>query len=216
MVRAQAAALLAAVIAACAAAASPPKDAFTPEGKALAKSVSLRLSDLPPGWKTVPLSTTTGDVTCAAFDPDQSDLTRIGRAESNFGSADSLGAAGSTVGVFSSAAQAQAAWNRLVRPQLVGCLASLFRQGISANSATATIRSSGRLSVPMSAPRNAAYRIVSDVVTGGQSVSAWVDVLLEGRGSADTMILVTSVASPPAAALEQQLATAIARRLPSR
>jgi len=215
MVRAQAAALLAVLLAAGAATASPPKDAFTPAGKALAKSVSLRLSDLPAGWKTSASGGTGGDVTCATFNPNQSDLTRIGHAEANFASADSLGAAGSTVGVFSSAAQAQTSWNRLVRPQLVRCLASIFKQGISANSATATIRSTGRLSLPMTAPRRASYRIVSDVVTGGQTVRAWVDVLLQGRGSADTVILVTSVASPPSAVLEQRLAAAIAGRLPA-
>jgi len=220
MVRAAAGALVvAAAVAAVAAgvvAASPPKDAFTPAGKALARSVTLRLADVPAGWKASASSNSTGEVTCATFNPDQSDLTRIGHAESNFASADSLGAVGSTVGVFSSAAQAQTAWNRLVRPQLVRCLASLFKQGISANSGTATIRSTGRLSVPMTAPRRAAYRIVSDVVTGGQRVRAWVDVLLQGRGSADTVILVTSVASPPSAAVEQKLAAAIAGRLPSR
>jgi len=219
MARAAAGALVAAAVAVAAgagAAAAPPKDAFTPAGKALAKSVTLRLSDLPAGWKTSASGNSTGDVTCATFKPDQSDLTRIGHAESNFASADSLGAVGSTVGVFSSAAQAQTAWSRLVRPQLVGCLASLFKQGISANSGTATIRSTGRLTVPMAAPRKAAYRIVSDVVTGGQSVRAWVDVLLQGRGSADTVILVTSVSSPPSAAVERKLAAAIAGRLPSR
>src|SRR5262245_55356482 len=161
MSRAVAGALFAAAVAAGMAAASPPKDAFTPAGKAVAKSVTLRLSDLPAGWKISASSNSTGDVTCATFNPDQSDLTRIGHADSSFASADSLGAVGSTVGVFSSTAQAQTAWSRLVRPQLVGCLASLFKQGISANSGTATIRSTGRLSVPMAAPRKAAYRNVS-------------------------------------------------------
>jgi hypothetical protein len=208
--------VLAALLAASGAAASPPKSAFTPAGSALAKSATLKLSDLPAGWKAAASSSGGGDFTCPTFDPDQSDLTRLGHADTHFASANGLGSASSTVGVFASAAQAQSSWNRIVRPALAGCLASLFKQGISASAGTATIVSTGPLAVRLKAPRAAAYRIVADVVTNGQKVRAWVDVLLQGRGPADTAILVTSVVSPPSASLERRLGAAIAGRLPPR
>jgi hypothetical protein len=203
-----------AALVAGAAAAKEPRRAYTPAGTAQAKAIAIKLSDLPSGWK--PDSTgggKGGGVTCPGFDPDQSDLTSIGHAETAFARRDGLSSVLSVVGVFKTAGQAQTSWNRVVAPGILTCLARLFEQGASSSSAKTTVVASGPFALRLSAPRRAAYRIVAVVATQGQRVRAYVDLILQGGGRADTVVLVTSVLNPPAAAFERQLAAVVAERL---
>jgi len=197
-----------------AATAEPPKRAYTPAGKALATSIALKRTDLPAGWKAdASGGGQGGEVACPGFDPDQSDLTSIGRASTFFTSGDGLATASSIVGVFRTAAEAQGSWTRVVRPAAVACLAKQFERGATSKATKTTVVSTGRLGRQLTAPRAAAYRIVADVVTSGQRVKAYVDLFFQGDGSADTLMMVTSVVSPPSAAFETRLTSAVARRL---
>ncbi len=205
---------LAATLITLPAGASSPRRAYTPAGKAAAKAIVLKRSDLPKGWKVEsPEGGSGGGTTCPSFDPDQSDLTSVGRVETGFASGDGLSRVLSVASVFKTAAQAQTSWNRVVRPAMLKCLAQAFEQGASDKKTKTTVLSSGALSLPLSAPRRKAFRIVADVFTQGQHVKAYLDVILQGGAQADTVLLVTSVLVPPQTAFEWALAGTVARRL---
>jgi hypothetical protein len=208
-------ALLAAAAVAVSATAKPPKKAYTPAGTAAAKAIVLKLSDFPPGWKASKGGGSGASVTCPTFDPDQSDLTTIGHGEAGFETTDGLGNVASIVGVFKTAAQAQTSWNRLVRPQLVNCMAG-FLESIASGGTTVKVVSKGKLAISLPGKRKAAYRIVANVTAGGQAAKVYLVVLLQGAGAADTVLIVTSVITPPAAPFESGLARAIAGRLPKK
>ena len=209
-----AASILVAGVVALPASASQPYRAYTAAGNAAAKAVALRLSDLPPGWKVDSSGSGGGAVTCKSFDPDQSDLTTVGRADVSFARKDGLGNVASLVGLFKNATEAQSSWNRIVRPGMLTCLSSLFEQGATNKTTKATVLSAGKLALPVAGKRKAAFRIAADVATNGQHVKVYLDLILQGDGPADTVLLITSVLDPPARSFESKLATAIASRLP--
>ncbi len=191
-----------------------PHRAYTPAGNATAKAVVLRLSDLPAGWKVDSSGGGGGSVTCKSFDPDQSDLTSVGHADVSFASQDGLGNVASLVGIFKSTGQAQSSWNRVVRPGMLGCLSSLFEEGASSKKTKTTVISTGRLALSVPGHRAAAFRIVADVATNGQHVKVYLDLIMQGGGPADAVMLITSVLDPPSAVFESKLAAAVAGRLP--
>jgi hypothetical protein len=194
--------------------ATSPRHAYTTAGNAAAKAIVLKLTDLPAGWKAEASGGSGGDVTCKSFDPDQSDLTSVGRADVSFARKDGLGNVASLVGIFKSSAQAQASWNRIVRPGMLGCLSSLFEQGATSKTTKTTVVSKGPLAISLPGRRAAAFRIVADVATGGEHLRVYLDLILQGGGVADTVMLITSVLEPPSATFESKLAAAIAGRLP--
>jgi hypothetical protein len=209
-----AAVLLAGAVLAGTAAAKDPRRAYTAAGTAQAKAIALKLSDLPAGWKVDRASGGSGgNLTCPGFDPDESDLTSIGHVDASFASRDGLSNVLSVVGVFKTAAEGRASWSRVVRPGVLRCLTKLFEEGASDKSTTTKVVSSGKLSLPLDAPRKAAYRIAADVSTQGQHVKAYLDVILQGAGRADTVLLVTSVLVPPQTAFEWKLAGTVSSRL---
>jgi hypothetical protein len=210
-----AAAALAAAVLVLPAVASQPKSRPTAAGNAQAKAVVLKLSDLGAGWKTTPGGAGgASELTCPGFNPNQSDLTTIGMAGKAFESGDGITTVLSRVAVFKSAAEAQASWNRIVRPGMLTCMASRFVESIAGKDTVVKITSKGRLRVPVAGRRHAAYRIVADVTVSGQTVRAYLDLILQGGGPADSAMLVTSVLQAPPRALESKLAGALARRLP--
>src|SRR5262245_17986626 len=87
--------------------AAPPKRQASAAGNALAKAVVLRPSDLGAGWKSTGSGGSSGgaDLTCAGFNPNQSDLTTIGNADRSFESSDQINTVRSRVAVFRSAAE---------------------------------------------------------------------------------------------------------------
>jgi hypothetical protein len=209
-----AAAALAAVLV-LPAVASQPKNRPTAAGNAQAKAVALRLADLGAGWKPIPGGAGgAADLTCKGFNPNQSNLTTIGSAGRAFGSSDGLTTVLSRVDVFKSAAEAQASWNRIVRPAMVTCMASRLVDLVAGKDTAVKITSKGPLRLPVPGRRHAAYRIAADVTVSGQTVKAYLDVILQGGGPADSAMLVTSVLQPPPRSLESKLAAALAGRLP--
>jgi hypothetical protein len=205
-------AVVAAALAA-AATASPPKQQLTAAGNARAKAVVLKLSDLPAGWKSSGSGGGSRVVTCKSFNPKQSDLTQIGRADLSFVSADGLVNLSSIAAVFRSSGQAQASWNRFVKPGLLTCLAS-FLESTAGKGTTVKIASKRPLSLSVPGRRHRAYRLIADVTASGDRAKVYLDLILQGAGPVDTVLLVTSVLTPPSAALERKLAAAIAARLP--
>jgi len=206
-------ALIAAAVLTASATAGTPNRKYTAAGNATAKGVAIKLSDLPGGWKASKGGGGGAGVTCPAFDPDQSDLTTIGHADSGFETVDGLGNVASTVGIFKTASQAQSSWTRLVKPPLLGCMEYLL-EGSAGKGATITVTSKGKLPLAVPGKRHAAYRIVATYKAGSDSAKVYLDLILQGSGQADSVIIVTSVLTPPAAAIESKLAKAVAGRLP--
>jgi hypothetical protein len=203
---------LAAAVLAVQAGASDPGSVPTPAGTALAKAIVLKARDVPAGWKAAPGGSGGGSLTCKKFDPDQSDLTATGRADRSFQSGDGLFYVISRATVFKNARQAQSSWSRLARPGLLACLASTL-EGLANGSTTVKVVSRGSLAAASAAQRHAAYRVVADVTVGGQTLQAYLDAILQGSGSANVVVLVSSVGQLPAKALESKLAAAVAGRL---
>jgi hypothetical protein len=103
-----------------------PRHAFRPADQALAQSIRLKLSDLPPGFTTYrPGSLEPGAAgsRCKGT-PDESDLTLTGKSFSGLFTGTDIDAAFySGASVFPSAGQAQTALQREMRPAVARCLA---------------------------------------------------------------------------------------------
>src|SRR5260221_61154 len=136
-----------------------PQKHHTAADMSRARSVVLRPGDLPAGWKSAPANSgSSGNLSCKGFDPDESDLTETGKADSpDFSKG--LAFISSSAALYRTAAQAQASWNRVVKPGLLTCLKSLFEQGASSSTTTTKVLGEGLLAFPKLAPRSAAFRI---------------------------------------------------------
>ena len=117
------------------------------------------------------------------------------------------------MGIFKTPAQAQSSWNRLVRPAVLGCMAS-FIESTAPSGATVKVTSKGPLSLSVTGRRKAAYRIVANYTLGSEQAKVYLDLIMQGGGQADTVLVVTSIQKAPSAAFEAGLAKAIAGRLP--
>jgi hypothetical protein len=204
-----------ALLLAAAAAAKPPKKVILPAVQAQAKAVNVQRSDLPgTGWKAEPSNSKGSTPRCSYYNPDQSDLTENGDADSpDFTLAsESNSFVSSTVGIFVSSAQAQSAYSRIVQPALPKCLAELFKQGLT-NPSQVTIVSSAAIPFPNVAERTNAYRIVANYkASASQSVPVRIDVVVLNRGKVDVALFFFGVAFRFNASFERQLAATVAAR----
>ena len=207
-----AAVVLAGALLAAAATAGQPKHRYTAAGNAAAQAIALRVSDFSGGWNAAKGGGGNSVVTCKTFDPDQSDLTTVGHADTAFTSGS--GDISSIVGIFASTAQAKKSWSRFVKPQLLDCMAS-FLEGSATKGTSIKVSSKGPLRLSVPGKRKAAYRIVADFTAGKDHVRVYLDVILQGRGPANTVLIMSSLVRAPSAALERSLAKAIAARLPT-
>ena len=178
---------------------------------AKARSVVLRVADFGPGWKSTPSTSGGGSPRCKDFDPDESDLVETGTADSpEFGLG--LRYMTSTAGLYKTSAQAQASWNRVVKPGLLGCLGSIFQKGANTPGVTTKILTKGTLSFPKLASRTAAYRITFSSASQGLTLKGAIDLILLGKGRIDAVMISVSFGTPPLAD-ERRLAGLIAHRL---
>ena len=173
-----------------------PKTRIDPADQRKATSILLRASDFAPGWKRTPPDRDDSDFTCPGFDPDGSALTVTGEANVDFERAEGLPAVFSFAEVFVSRADAAASWNMVMRPQLVGCLVYMLRQGFADSGGKVTISKQGRVAFPRVAPRTAAFRIVAKVTLTSPSGTPVVlpftihlIALGQGRGDAGLMAM---------------------------
>jgi hypothetical protein len=205
-------AVVAALACAGAAAGGKPRQKHTAADMAKARSIVLRKADLGAGWKASPASTSGGTPRCKGFDPDQSDLVETGTADSP-DLEKGVRYVSSSAGIFATAAQAQASWNRIVRPGLLECLGSIFAKGASRGGVVTKVVATGTLSFPRLAPRTAAFRIAFSATSQGSVLPGAIDLVLLGKGRVDTVMISVSFGTPPLAD-EKRLARLIAARLP--
>jgi hypothetical protein len=185
-----------------------PREAFTASDRAWAQRIVLKRSDLP-GWRA---SRSPADETrCATFDPDMSDLTLTGKAESPDLERGPL-LVTSAAEIFRSEREAAVSFRRGARPQLIRCLHEAFRRGVGSQVSVRLV--SGRVvAAPPVGDRRFAVRLVWTITGQGQTVRAYADLTGWDRGRASAAFAVFSVGEPPDRALERRLAGVLDRRM---
>jgi len=211
--------VLAALVGAAAALGQPdrhprdPREAFTAADQAWAKRIALKGSDLPAGWRgTRPPSA--DDPRCSTFDPDLSDLTITGKAESlNFtrGFASIL----SETEIFRTAREAATSFRRGAKPQLIRCYDDLVQKEFAAQAQVRLI--SGRVvPAPPVGDRRFAVQLVWELEAGGRTFRTYFDVFGWDRGRASTAVAVSTLNVVPDRALERRLAQRLDARMRER
>ena len=209
--------VLCAVVPAVALAAdTDPKRKLTPADQAKARSILLKRTDFAAGWKKIPPSPDS-DLTCPGFNPDESDLTLTGEAESDFEHSQAVRFVGSASEVFATEEEARKSWTRSDKPATARCLGYLFRQGQTDKNTKVTIVSAGRMGFPKLAPRTAAFKIVARLAITDSGKTTTVPVTIQliafGRGRGDTsMIAITPGSGVPIVEL-RSFGTLLAARL---
>jgi hypothetical protein len=207
-----AASALAAPVAA--AAAKPPVAAgtHTAAGMAAARRAVLALEDLGPGWKAGTAGPATSSLGCGGATSGPG-VVETGKAVSPTFSRSAAGPfVSQAVFVYGSAAQAQQVWQQTVGKPALTCLARSVTGG-STKDVKFTILHALTLPAPGAGTRSAAYRIVASAHSKLQTVSAYVDLVLVGRGDAVTEISYSGFSQPIDRSLELSVARALATRL---
>lgn len=190
-----------------------PQKKHTAAGMGLAKAALLRKADFGAGWTATPSTPSkSSGLSCTGFRPDQSDLVEIGTADSPDFAKGPTAFVSQNVGVYKTAAQGAASWSRIVKPGLLGCLASLLEQG-SSKGTTITVTRRGTLAFPKLADRTAAFRLVANVTSQGTTLPVYSDLVLLAHGQINSAMFFISVGAPMQAAVEQRLAGIVAKRL---
>lgn len=205
---------LALVLATAALATGPrdPKKVIIPAVQARAKAINVRLADLPKaGWKAKPSGPDTGNPRCSYYNPDQSDLTENGSADSPEFTLPSGSFVSSSTSIFKTAAQGRTAYARVVQPKLPKCLAEIFRKGTN-QAQNVVIVSAGTKPFTKLAERSIAYAIVADFKTSSAKVRVYLDVVLMNRGKVDTVVFFAGIGGSYNKSFEQGLAAKVAAR----
>src|SRR5437870_4411259 len=107
-----------------------PKQSIIRSVEAKAKAMNIQASDLPgTGRKAQRSSPDESNPRRSYYDPDQSDQTENGRADSPEFTLPSNSFVSSTTGIFKTATQGRTAYAQVVPPELPRCLAEIFRKG---------------------------------------------------------------------------------------
>jgi hypothetical protein len=190
---------------------------LTSADNAAARHVVLRNADFggAPGWsggaKKPDLSSS--GPRCANFHPKYSDLVLTGVAETEFQNGGVY--IDGKVQMLETAPMVKLDWQRSVRaPGLLPCLRTYLAKSAPAN---AKVRGVQKLAFPRIAQYTAAFRLVLDVTSTGNTASLLIDLLLVGRRR--TEITLTTVAPYEARALitsaEARLARVVVSRVPA-
>jgi hypothetical protein len=186
-----------------------PREAFTAADQAWANRIALKQSDLPAGWRG---SRAAGgeDPRCPTFDPDMSDLTVTGRAESpDFRRG--LATVASETEIFRTARETATSFRRGAKPQLIRCYDDLVQKELGSQAQVRLV--SGRVvAAPPVGDRRFAVRLVWEVTAGARNLRTYFDVFGWDRGRASTAVAYSTLDLPPDRALEIR----IAKRLDSR
>jgi uncharacterized delta-60 repeat protein len=180
-----------------------PKKVILPAVQAKARSISLKLADLPGhSWKSEP-SGQSSTQRCSYYHPNFSDLTENGQVKSGF-RLPTGSIVGSEVTVFKSATQGRNAYERAYNLPAVRCLAQGLRSQVNAK-----IVSLASLALPHLAQRTSAYRIVVDFSNG----RGYFDFLFLGRDRINLLLYFGGVRKPFRSSFERGITTLLARRM---
>lgn len=204
--------LLAAAAPAALAGPGDARKAHTTADQARARAVVLGAGDLPgTGWKGE-RDTNDSRLRCASFDPDLSDLTETGDADSPTFTRSSGTIVASSATVYATEAQANAAYDRVVKPGMLGCVSSVLERS-GDKTTTIDVVSSGTLAHPRRGDESHAYRISARLRTGGQTIPFAFDIVLVRRARIDLVFMAGGVGEAVPAAVEARLTALLDRRL---
>jgi hypothetical protein len=185
-----------------------PREAFTAADQAWARRIVLKPSDVR-GWRA--LRSPPDESRCTSFDPDMSDLTLTGKAESPDFERGGL-VVSTAAEVFRSKRDAVVSFRRGAKPQLIRCLHEAFVRGAGTQVRVRLL--SGRVvAAPPVGERRFAARLVWAITGQAQTVRAYADVVGWDRGRASAAVGVFSVAEPPDRGLQRRLAALLDRRM---
>lgn len=193
-----------------------PKKKITAADQAKARSMVFKGTDFAAGWKKVPPSPES-DLTCPGFDPDESDLTLTGEAETDFEHTQGLLFVGSASEIFATKEDALKSWTRSDKPATARCIGYFFKQGQTTKTTKVTIVSAGRMAFPKLAPRTTAFKVVTRLAITNEGKTTTVPMTLQlvafGQGRGDTsMFAITPGSGIPTAEL-RALGKLLAARL---
>ena len=206
------AALAVAGVAAAAAVRHPrdPREAFTPADRAWAQRIVLQASDLPGQWRS---SKPGGgeDPRCPTFDPDMSDLTITGEAESRDFDRRAVFVS-SVAQVFRTARETATSFRRGAKPQLSRCSDDAFRKEVGDSIKSRLV--SGRIvAAPPVGERRLALRLVWELTLAEGTARTYLDLIGWDRGRVSAAVVVLSAGRPPDAALERRIAQRMDARM---
>jgi hypothetical protein len=164
---------------------------LTAAGQAAARAVVIRKADLgtAAGWTGgTKKPTESPSPKCSGYEPKQSDLVKIGDAESEWKNGPLT--LDSEAQVLRTAAMVRLDWKRSVLdPHVVPCLRQVFAKALPPNTKVVSVR---RVSFPVLATYSRAYRLVADITTGTTKVRMFSDIVLVGRGRTEVTLTVTA------------------------
>jgi hypothetical protein len=148
---------------------------------------------------------------CRNYHPDFSDLVRTGRVSGlEFTAANTIFVS-SDASVYAGG-DAEAAWSRVVTPNLVACIGEVVRKAFGKPPAARLI-ASVRRPFPQLTQRAAAYRVTVGVRSQGQNVRAYVDLVLLKHGRVASDLTIIRLGQPFPDAELRRLAALMAQRM---
>jgi hypothetical protein len=188
-----------------------PQTKLVAADQAKARSVVLKLADLAPApWKAERSSGDSGRPRCRNYHPDFSDIVRTGRVSGTEFTAGTIFVS-SDVSVYAGRG-AQAAWARVVTPQLQSCIGEVTTKAFGKPPA-AQLLASVRRAFPQATERSAAYRVTVSVLSQGKTTHAYVDLVLLKQGRIAADLTIVTVGRPFPDGELRRLAALMARRM---
>jgi hypothetical protein len=204
--------LVALAVAASAAARNPhdPKEKLIAADNATARAIVIHRSDLVGKWKAEKPDTSP-DKPCRTFDPDLSDLTITGKADSqDFSRADGV-LISSQAEIYETAVQLRKGFGRYNKPKLIPCVDAVFREGAKGTTVKMLV---GRMApVPRYGDRAARFQFVWALTENGQTVKAFADIYHVAKGRKSVMVFVFSSPAQVTVEAQRDLVKRVADRL---
>jgi hypothetical protein len=174
-----------------------------------AGAMLLRKVDLEPGYEPERTSGLEPHISCRALD--ESDFVLTGRAKSPYWARE-YQIVGSSVAVYSTAADARTAWRRGTSAAGLNCLRDEFRKEFARQGETARI-SIRAIPLPKLAVPAKAARLAVSGPNPGQPPLLFIDIVLLSHGRALGGLLFAGVVAPPDRATEIALSRVVAQRM---
>ncbi len=202
------------VVAVAAAAPGDPKKVIVPAIQAKAKAINVHVADLGPGsWTAKPSNSKSSAPRCSYYNPNQSDLTENGDADSPNFTLPTESYVASSTGIFKTAAQGRTAYGRVVQPALPKCIAELFKGGFP-NPASVKIVSSAAIGFPKLGERTNAFRVVADYKASATvTVRIYLDIVTMNRAKVDVVLFYVGIGQAFSGPFEQGVARKVAARM---
>jgi hypothetical protein len=191
----------------------PATKTHTAHGMAQARSLLLTARDLAPSWTAQPAPKPVPSLSCAGRAPSTTGVVETGSAASpRFGAGPTGPFAAQTVYVYANARQASTYWRRAVGDRIGRCLSEAVVKG-STDAIRFTVSKVERLPALRVVGVSALFRVSAEVASAGQTVPAYVDIVLIQNRNAITALTFSSLSEPVGSTLRLRLSQRLANRL---